>query len=233
MYGVAIHYDRYVPWQDKRISAFVDGMNALGIEHIVTHSRTRVADVSILFGTTFWRQIEADGGDWLLVDRASIRDPDYVQLVWNGHGKRGDHRVPQWADESRWETLGVELWPQVMGYQHVVLCGQTEPYSPHWKRMEDWYATVTEATHFRPHPAGTNPTGLPIKKDWTDAKFHVLNSSVGVEAVIRGRVVDIHDEGCLAYGIEDRDEWATWLAWTQWNWDEIRAGKPIAHLFYD
>lgn len=190
-----------------------------------------MADVSILFGTTFWRAIEGDGGDWLLVDRASVGDPDYVQLVWNGHGRRGDHRVPPWADESRWLALGVELWPQVYDYEKVVLCGQTEPYSPNWDRIEDWYATVTEATHFRPHPAGGNPTGLPEWRQWHSAKFHVLNSSVGVEAVIRGRHVEIHDEGSMAWGVEDREDWAHWLAWTQWHWDEIREGRPIEHLF--
>jgi hypothetical protein len=229
--GLAVHYNQAVPWQAKRIGDFSQGLKALGIEHDITESRTRIADVSILFGTTFWRSIESDEGDWLLVDRASVGDPDFVQLVWNGHGRRGDHRVPPWADESRWEALGRELWPPLMGYQHIVLCGQTEPYSPHWSRLDEWYATVTEATHFRPHPAGTNPTALPVKTDWTDAKFHVLNSSVAVEAVIRGRPVEVHDEGCMAYGIEDREEWAHLLAWTQWNWEEIRAGRPVGHLF--
>ena len=229
--GLAVHYNPAVPWQAKRIGDFSQGLKAIGIEHEITQIRTRIADVSILFGTTFWRAIEKDEGDWLLVDRASIGDPDYVQLVWNGHGRRGDHRIPPWADEGRWEALGVELWPPLMGYQHVVLCGQTETYSPNWRRLEDWYATVTEATHFRPHPAGTNPTGLPEKRDWTDAKFHVLNSSIGVDAVIRGRPVEIHDEGCMAYGIEDREEWAHWLAWTQFSWKEIAEGRPIGHLF--
>ena len=229
--SLAIHYEPKVAWQAARIKDFSSGLSALGIEHEVTSSRSRVADASILFGTTFWRDIEGDGGDWLLVDRASVGDPDFVQLVWNGHGKRGDHCVPPWADEGRWEALGIELWPMLMGYEDIVICGQTEPYSPHWDRIEDWYASITDATHFRRHPAGTNPTRLPEKKGWTDAKFHVLNSSVGVEAVIRGRVVEVHDEGCMAYGIEDRDEWAHWLAWTQWSWDEIRAGRPIEHYF--
>lgn len=228
--SVAIHFEPRVPWQAKRVNDFSAGLAALGIDHETTTTRSRVADVSILFGTTFWRDIENDDGEWLLVDRASIGDPDYVQLVWNGHGQRGDHRVPPWADEGRWEDLGIELWPLLLGYSDVVICGQTEPYSPHWDRIEDWYASITDATHFRKHPAGGNPTGLPEKRGWTDAKFHVLNSSVGVEAVIRGRLVEIHDEGCMAYGIEDREEWAHWLAWTIWRWDEIRAGQ-IGHHF--
>lgn len=232
MGGVAIHYEPRIEWQAKRLADFSEGLKALGIEHTATTNRSRIADISILFGTTFWRDIEKDGGDWLLVDRCSIGDGgQWVSLGWNGHGRRGDHRVPPWADEGRWLALGVELWPEVFDYEDIVLCGQTEPYSPKWNRIEDWYASVTEATHFRPHPAGGNPTRLPVKRDWFNAKFHVLNSSVAVEAVIRGRHVEIHDEGCMAYGIEDREEWAHWLAWTQWSWGEIREGRPIEHLF--
>src|SRR5690606_30708483 len=112
--SVAIHFEPRVPWQAKRVNDFSAGLDGLGIEHETTTTRSRVADVSILFGTTFWRDIENDDGEWLLVDRASIGDPDYVQLVWNGHGQRGDHRVPPWADEGRWEDLGVELWPLLL-----------------------------------------------------------------------------------------------------------------------
>lgn len=230
--SVAIHYAHGIDWHLRRIGDFSAGLDALGIDHQVTSSPARVSDVSVLFGTTLWRRIEQDDGPWMLVDRCSFGDSDqFVSLVWNGHGRRGDHMVPPWADESRWEAFGVEIWPQVMGHSDVVICGQTETYSPHWDRLEDWYASIEDATHFRTHPAGKNPTGLPEKVDWFDAKFHVLNSSVGVEAVLRGRPVEIHDEGCMAYGVEDVEEWAHWLAWTQWRWDEIRSGRKIAHLF--
>ena len=232
---VAIHCEPKVEWQKKRIQDFSHGLTALGIEHGATSCRHRISDIAILFGTTFWRDIERDGGKWMLVDRASVGDPEYVQLVWNGHGQRGDHMTPDSIDDARWNALGVKLEPQRIGFEgsgfdDTVICGQTETYSPHWDRIEDWYASIEGATHFRPHPAGDNPTGLPVKTDW-HAKFHVLNSSIGIEAVIRGRPVKIHDQGCMAYGILDRQEWANWLAWTQWSWDEIRAGKPIRHLF--
>ena len=226
---VAIHCNPKVEWQAKRADCFADGLTALGIDNYCTSSRSRVEDIAILFGTTFWRDIEADG-EYLLVDRASIGDPEYVQLVWNGHGRRGDHMVPDGINATRWKALCVELEQPLPYYQDIVLCGQTETYSPKFAQIEDWYATVKDATHFRPHPAGNNPTGLPVKKDWC-ASFHVLNSSVGIEAVIRGCHVVIHDEGCMAFGITDREQWATWLAWTQWRWNEIRAGAPIKHLF--
>jgi hypothetical protein len=226
---IAIHYESNVPWQRLRVQQFSSGLTALGLNHEVTSSRTRVSDHAILFGTTFWRKIE-DNWPWLLVDRASIGDPEYVSLVWNGHGNRGDHCVPDAIDSARWDTLGVELQPQSVPFFDAVICGQTEPYSPHWHSMAEWYDSIVGATHFRRHPAGVNPTCLPEKRGW-DANFHVLNSSIAVEAAIRGCPLVVHDEGCMAHGIQDRESWAHWLAWTQWRWDEIESGKPIKHLF--
>ena len=234
--SIAIHYEPNIEWHAKRVHQFSTGLNTLGLEHEITSSRQRVAEHSILFGTTLWRGIEEER-DFLLVDRASIGDPDYVSLVWNNHGRRGDHCVPDQVDSSRWNALGVELQPRVAPFERTVICGQTEPYSPHFKSMSEWYDTITPgywrglgATHFRPHPQGDNPTFLPTYRGW-EANFHVLNSSVGVEAAIRGLPLMVHDEGCMAHGIKDRQEWANWLAWTQWRWDEIESGLPIKHLF--
>jgi hypothetical protein len=229
MKSVAIHYNPAVKWQAQRVSNFADGLRNIGVTHKVTTQNYRVSDVAILFGTTYWRRIE-DDQPWMLVDRASVGDPEYVSLVWNGHGRRGDHMVPANHNGSRWKDLGVELQPASPAFPDTVICGQTEPYSPDWKNMYSWYNSIVGATHFRPHPAAGNPTALPIKRGW-DANFHVLNSSVGVEAAIRGCPLVVHDEGCMAHGIQDRQDWANWLAWTQWSWDEIRQGKPIQHLF--
>lgn len=226
---LAIHYEPAVEWQAKRVRQFSAGLYGVGLEHEITSSRFRVSDAAILFGTTFWRHVE-DDSPWLLVDRASIGDPNYVSLVWNGHGRRGDHRVPDVIDSSRWDALGVTLCREHKPFADTVICGQTETYSPHWRTMAEWYDTIVGATHFRPHPVGDNPTALPVKKGW-DANFHVLNSSVAVEAAIRGCPLTVHDEGCMAHGITDREAWAHWLAWTQWSWSEIEAGEPIRHLF--
>jgi len=226
---IAIHYEPNVPWQSDRVKQFSSGLTALGLNHDITSSRSRTAEHAILFGTTFWRAIE-DELPWLLVDRASIGDPDFVSLVWGGHGRRGNHCVPDKVSGDRWERLGVDLCPQMVPFRDTVICGQTEPYSPDWSSMSEWYDCIVGATHFRPHPTGSNPTALPTKRGW-DANFHVLNSSVAVEAAIRGLPLMVHDEGCMAHGIRDRTEWAHWLAWTQWHWSEIEAGQPIKHLF--
>jgi hypothetical protein len=215
-----------------------EGLKALGIDAGITSSRARESDIAILLGTTMWRDVERTGR-FLLVDRCSFGDTSsWVSLVWDGHGRRGDHCVP--ADlGNRWERLRFPVHQWVIG-SRVVLCGQTETYSPHWARVEDWYATVP-ATHFRKHPAGVNPTALPETRDWRDCRLAVtLNSSVAVDAVIQGVPTVTQDEGSMAWDVTahdmsvhtpDREPWLRWLAWTQWHHDEIQAGHPIKHLF--
>jgi len=233
---VAIHCNSGIAWQAKRAEYFSAGLKVLGIDHIITDSRIRVADNAILFGTTFWRGIEGCDGNWLLVDRASWGDPEFVSLVWNGHGRRGNHMVPD--DRGGRDTP--ELQPWRTG-SRVVLCGQTETYSPNYAQLPDWYS-VARATHFRSHPTGENPTGLPRAKDWSDCRLAVtLNSSVAVDAVIAGVPTVTMDEAAMAWDVTshtpdevitpDRRPWLEWLSWTQWHWDEIRDGLPIAHLF--
>lgn len=215
-----VHADRGIPWHRERAQQFVDGLRAIGIHAHVAESRTRVsAAPAILFGTTLWQQIERDDGAHLLVDRASVGDPHYVTLGWNGRGRLADYRVPAGHDASRWEALGVELQPARSG-DAVVICGEWDGSHPD-----------VPGTHFRPHPAGGNPTRLPAVKDWIDGEYHGLRSSVLVEAVIRGYPTVAHDRSSMIHGMRDRERWAHWVAWTQWSWDEIRQGTPIGHLF--
>lgn len=233
---IAIHASPSIGWHQLRAKQFETGLKVLGFDPIVTAERQRITDYSVLLGTTLWRSIEGSG-EFLLVDRASVGDPAHVQLVWNGHGRRGDHCIPS---KRRKRSLEVELGKWRSG-ERIVLCGQTETYSPHYETLEDWYSEV-EATHFRPHPAGGNPTGLPTVRDWDKAHMAVtLNSSVAVDAVISGIPTVTMDEASMAWAVTshvtdervmpDRMAWLEWLAWTQWHWVEIEAGTPIKHLF--
>src|SRR6476620_9955641 len=102
---VVIHCEPHSSWQPKRAAYFAEGFRAKGIPCEVTDSRTRIDYCpAVLLGTTFWRDIERDGGEFLLVDRCSFGDTErFVSLVWNGHGRRGDHRVPEYFNVERWE----------------------------------------------------------------------------------------------------------------------------------
>jgi len=235
--GVVIHAGRAVGWQMPMALRFLRGLEAIGIPATISDSRDRVSDVAILLGTSLWRNIEVSG-KYLLVDRASFGDPFYVQLVWNGHGRRGNHCVPDDLGD-RWERMGVKVKPWRTG-SRVILCGQTETYSPHWADLVPWYRS-TNATHFRPHPRGMNYS-LPLVKTFDDCKVAItLNSSVGVDAVMSGVPTVTMDEGAMAWDVTghrpdeivtpDRTDWLRWLAWTQWNEDEIVTGHPIKHLF--
>ena len=217
------------------------GLEAVGVRVEVAHDRIRrEGALPILFGTTHWRSLEV--GDFLLVDRCSFGDTNkFVSLVRNGHGRRGDHRVPEHPCPSRWEKHGLPVAPWRRGGQ-TILCGQHESYSPTWPDLRAWYAAVkSHCTHFRQHPASDNPTGLPATREWSRAaKAITLNSSVGVAAVLAGVPTVTMDEAAMAWDVTahvphetfmpDRTPWLHWLAWTQWSWDEIKEGKPWAHL---
>jgi hypothetical protein len=221
------------------------GLRAIGVPFQIVNDAGRRGDaLPILLGTTCWRALES--GDYLLVDRCSFGDTNHwVTLVRNGHGRRGDHRVPEGAPAERWEriarTHGIEVAPWRNGRRRV-LCGQTETYSPTLRRLEDWYGAVrSHVTHFRRHPAGENPTGLPECRNWADVGQAItLNSSVAVDAVLAGIPTVTMDAGAMAWDVTShtpeetakpaRLPWLHWLAWTQWTHDEIAEGIPWAHL---
>ena len=218
------------------------GLRAIGVNVEICQEPVQREGLPILLGTSRWRSLEH--GSFLLVDRCSFGDTaHWVSLVRDGHGRRGDHRVPEHYSASRWESIedacGIQLQPWHNGPK-TVLCGQTDSWSPHWPVLEDWYATV-QATHFRPHPAGDNPTGLPETRSWNGVgKAITLNSSVAVEAVLDGVPTVTMDEGSMAWDVTShvsietlkppRLPWLHWLAWTQWTHDEIGEGRPWAHL---
>jgi hypothetical protein len=239
-----IHANPVVPWQQVRGNYFAEGFRKVGIPCTFSGSRARTGEgVPVLLGTTFWHSIETDGGPFILVDRCSFGDTEkFVQLVWNGHGRRGDHRVPEHANGARWQKYGVPLKPWSKKGKRVVLCGQTASYSPTWPDLNAWYRQGTNATHFRTHPAGENPTALPVTHDFKDTRLAItLNSSVGVQAVLDGIPTVTMDDGAMAWDVTShsidaepvtpvRQEWAHRLAWTQWTDDEIKEGTPWASL---
>jgi hypothetical protein len=161
----------------------------------------------VLFGTSGFKAVEAVEGDWLLVDRAFWGDPEFVRLGWNGRDIAGDYKV----------ELSGRPFPKIKKYEpgtKIILCGDYDSV-PEYK----------DATHFKPHPQGGNPTSLPTVASFYNCKLAVVGkSSVGVELRLKGIPVKFTDPDCMsAQPLE-------WLAHTQWSWDEIEQGK-IEHLF--
>ncbi len=240
--GILIHADEKIAWQLPFAAKMQQGLRQIGIRSGIIASRQRQSDIAILLGTTLWTQIEKDGR-YLLVDRCSFGDTNqWVSLVWDGHGVRGDHCVPD-DKGDRWKSVGIKVKRWKKTGSRIILCGQTKTYSPHYGSLENWYIEVVgHATHFRQHPAGTNPTTRPLAKDWKDCGLVItLNSSIGVDTVINGLPTVTMDEAAMAWDVtghlpfeivtQDRRPWVRWLAWTQWHHDEISDGEPIKHLF--
>lgn len=236
---VTIHSQPRIGWHGPFAKKLISGLHRVGIETRVTDERQRQDDsLAILLGTTLWRSVEASG-QYLLVDRCSFGDTNqFVSLVFNGHGRRGNHRVPANFDSSRWEKHGVELRPWQTGTKRVV-CGQMESYCRDLS-LEDFYYVAHDydgATHFRPHPTQGQQSynDLPIWRSFDDVELLMtLNSSVAVQGFIEGIKTHVKDEGGMAYGTECNDESRLalmhWLAWTQWHHDEISEGLPWATL---
>jgi hypothetical protein len=241
-----IHVEPRIAWQAAFAPLVAAGLRAIGVPYAVTRSRERLGSgLPILLGTACFRAIEAEG-PFLLLDRCSFGDPGaWVSIVLDGHGRRGDHRVPETRDGSRWERYGVDVLPWRTAGTRTILCGQTETYSPHHDTVAAWYGTVAgDCSHFRPHPAAPGPppaacptARLPRTESWDDCRLAVtLNSSVAVATVLAGIPTATLDEGAMAWEVTshtpdtiatpDRTEWLHWLAWTQWTHDEIREGLP-------
>jgi len=232
-----VHCAEGIPWHAPFAEKLCTGLSRIGIDSKITSQQCRRNEgFPILLGTSMWKAVEQP--PYLLVDRCSFGDTEeYVSLVWNGHGMRGDHKVPEDWDGSRWDQHGVHVTRPEPGNKKV-LCGQFELFSPNWATLDHWYSSQPTATHFRPHPAGEESWGrLPICKTWDDVGTAItLNSSVAVDALING-VLNVHvcDAGGMAYGWDSewsgRLEFLEWLAWTQWSHQEIEHGIPIRHLF--
>ena len=240
--GVTIHWSRSIDWHGRAVSALMSGLGRLGIECAITDQRHRISeDPAILLGTTLFKGIEATAGDWLLVDRASIGDPDYVQLVWNGRGYLGNHKVPDtWNDTTRGElcdrarALNVELYPK-RATGLVLLCGEHEDTH----EIREFYGRVgSSAQAFRPHPHGLQHwDGVPTSMDLDNVlAAHVWRSSIGVELVCKGVTVIPHSKGSMVWPMYQspgmrRETWLNWLSHTQWKWSEIADGHTIRHIF--
>ena len=213
----------------------VRGLAACGIRSRVTAEKGRRQEgFPILLGTTFWKGIENDGGEYLLVDCRQFGTQKYVTLGWNGHGRDADYKIPDEVDGSRWEAHGIDLKPWQTG-PHTVLCGQLpHPY--------EWYDSVEPRCDvFRGHPADkSNPTHLPGIATWEGVgRAVVLSSTVAVDAVINGVPTITMDPRSMAWDVTshtfdyewtgDRLPWLHRLAWCQWHHDEIEKGIP--HLW--
>ena len=97
-----IHAEPRIAWQAAFAPLVAQGLRTIGVPYAVTRSQEPQGDgLPILLGTTCWRAIEA-AGPFLLLDRCSFGSPsEWMSIVLGGHGRRGDHRVPEVREIGR------------------------------------------------------------------------------------------------------------------------------------
>lgn len=221
---INVHHNPAIDWHRDGLDKFVSGLQKLGLRPVTTTLKRRFNSApSILFGTSGFKDIESSTGDYLLIDRACFGDPDYVRLGWNGRDLAATYMVPETVaetrDETRWESLGFKMvqGPFKRLGKKIILCGDY-----------DSVPVGVGATHFRPHPAAgaSRNSRLPIVDSFDDCKVALVGrSTVGFQAIKEGVPIKIIDPLAMI------NLPISFIAWTQWRWNEIEEGEPIRHLF--
>lgn len=192
------------------------------------------------------------GKPCIVIDSGYVHRADYFMVGLGGLNGRADFKNAD-SPPDRWEALKVNLEPWKEGGDNVLVCGQipwdasVQAYN-HQQWCIDTVAQLKERTKrpvvFRPHPKFSTTPLPPLERDLQDA-FAVVtfSSNSGVDAAIAGIPVFADDIGSMAWPVAnktlqwiddplkpDRQQWAHNLAYTQWNLDEMREGKPWRHL---
>jgi len=108
--GIVVHYHPAIPWHVPFAEKLVNGLRKKRIDVKATSNQIRVGGLPVLLGTTLWRAIEQDGGEYILVDRCHYGDTnEWVSLCRNGRGYRA--QWSQTSDPSRWEKYNQPILP--------------------------------------------------------------------------------------------------------------------------
>ena len=179
------------------------GFAAHGVKSRVSENPNTPADLHVVLGPWFaleqWRFANT-----LCIDRAFWGDPDCVSIHWLKGGEKVFLKDMPRRKHPR-------LRPMKNGMRRIYLCDY---------RMgpEGEYDAV------RYHPAERKEQ-RPLTDD---LKAHDIaigrRSTALVDAAIHGLRVECNDPHSPAYGITDRKQWITDLAWHNWSKAEISSG---------
>lgn len=200
-------------WHKRYAELFRRGFAKHGIFPKVTNKPQRQSDIAVLFGPNYWKQIERDGGDYLMVNRVLISKHkqhvhDVVALSWNGFNGRGIFCVD---DESSGERLNKfinpakDIVPWRQSGEYLLLCGQADlGRCGRHASLKEWYGyvegTSAEPVVYRAHP--NHGPRVPLATHCHMARAAaVLNSTVAVDLLLAGVPVISFDEGNPVYAI--------------------------------
>jgi hypothetical protein len=200
-----------------------------------------------------WRQgkpLRERGHEVLVLERGYIGDRfAWTSLAWNGLNNRGTvPRIPLDGGERFDRHHAGLLKPWNPQGEYVLVIGQVPGDAALQGRdLSGWYAEQAAKdwglpVYFRPHPLAhrrgpVRPVpGAPFKNgplpDALQGAAWVVtfNSNTGVESYLAGKPTHVDDEGSMAWGVTNREQWAHRLAWRQWTMDEIASGVAWEHV---
>jgi hypothetical protein len=205
-YQVAVHTNTGLAHQVKIARALVAGFDVHGIAAVISDAVVQ-ADMHVCMGPWFaldqWRH-----GNTLYIDRAYWGDPGAVSVHWlqDGEKLRTRNNPPR---------PHPELAPMRAGSRRIYLCdyGEQPPNDCDYRRhpADGAAGTLAEALEGYQIAAGRRTTAL-------------------VDAAIAGLAVETDDPHSPVYGLTDREQWITDLAWHNWTLDEIERGAMWAHF---
>lgn len=236
---VVIHYQQGIKWQRRYLDFFVEGFRKHGIRAIATTTPHALpdSDVAVLFGPNYWKSIERQHPQYLMVNRKFLGDVNNnVTISWNGFNGRGQFCV----DEINPKRLArhvfqLEPWKEPTN-GHTLLLGQFDVgRCGKYATLQEWHSHVKSNTGdkilFRAWPGGA-----PLAQDCRGARMAVsLNSTVAIETVLLGLPTVTCDEGNPAWPIcahhlghvhrsDNRLAWLEYLANCQWHYHQIKNG---------
>lgn len=221
------------------------GLKAAG--HTFHYYRPQYGDKVACWGWRTGQKWHRLGFDVLVFERGYIGDRfAWTSLAWNGLNGRGTAPV---IDDggARFRQYHGSLKPWNPDGDYVLICGQVPgDASLQGADLNPWYISkvlehARDRIIFRPHPLGAKRGAIQtlpgaetssrsLDEDIAGAKLVVTyNSNSGVDAMLAGKPATCENEGSMIYGVspEDRQQWASRLAWRQWTIDEIESGFAL------
>ena len=202
--GTVIHCNRSLRHQQELARQLRRGFAAHGINAEISYKPDTKAGTHVVLGPHFalkqWQHSHT-----LMIDRAYWDDPDCVAIHWLEGGEKVFLKgMPKRAHPR--------LKKQKTGSKRLYLCDYRQA-------PEGEYDTV------RYHPAESKS-----QQSLEDAlKAHDIaigrRSTALVDAAIQGLRVETSDPHSPVYGLVNRKQWITDLAWHNWSRREIESGE--------
>ena len=198
------------------------------------------------------------GKDYLVMERGYVGDRyKWAGLCFNGLNGYAQW-LPAGDNGERWEKHFWHRLVKWHDGDYALVCGQVPgDASIVGLNVESWVREQCAAlidkgyrVRYRPHPQYGGrfcPAGVELSTEYlpNDLKHAALavtyNSNSGVDAVIHGVPTVALDKGSMAWDVTshslddplfigDRKRWAHWIAWCQWQQDEIASGAAWDYL---